>query len=157
MSRNAVLRCFESDDSGKSELSVKECQVNVKALPRRERETYCTDMLKKCWLLGFAFVAIFMLTGCGEKQPEALIGCWSMGNVELKLEQDGTFVLSNGAQETKGEFELLNSNGMLVLAYQHGGALRRMITGYTISEDGQTLAINRTFFGTLVLNRKTRV
>lgn len=106
---------------------------------------------------GFLFFTLTLLlftSGCKRAKKNSLEGTWSSNNIVATFSNDGKFSLKGGATINNGTYDILESRSSMVLSYFYAEAERHMLTTYSISKDGNTLAINRTCFGTIVLQKR---
>jgi len=104
-------------------------------------------------LASIALATVTIFTGCSSEKTSPLVGEWHSDQTSLTLNKDGTFMMQQGAQLREGSYQNIEAQKRIVLIYTDGKAERRMMSEYSLTPGGNRLAINRTFFGTLILER----
>lgn len=96
---------------------------------------------------------LIILTGCNSEQKIDLVGRWISNSQNYVFNEDGTFVLTSRNGRRVGDYQIFETQGMIMLASTKNNVLNRIYSHFTLSTDGSQLALDRSFYGTVVMSR----
>lgn len=99
------------------------------------------------------FCFLIILTGCNSEQKIDLVGRWISNSQNYVFNEDGTFVLTSRNGRRVGDYQIFETQGMIMLASTKNNVLNRIYSHFTLSTDGSQLALDRSFYGTVVMSR----